>query len=50
MRPEILKARAGHKQIQTTLQMYVHPSKEDITKEWEEAILEKQRSEDYDVK
>ncbi|MFZ0444127.1 MAG: tyrosine-type recombinase/integrase, partial [Bacillus sp. (in: firmicutes)] len=50
IRPEILKARAGHKQIQTTLQMYVHPSKEDIAKEWAEAIAEKQKSEDKNVK
>lgn len=50
IRPEILKERAGHKQIQTTLQMYVHPSKEDIAKEWAEAMAEKQRSEEKNVK
>lgn len=38
MRPEILRLRAGHQQIQTTLQMYVHPSHEDIAAEWEAAM------------
>lgn len=32
---EFLRIRAGHKNIQTTLQMYIHPDDEDIRKEWE---------------
>lgn len=32
---EFLRIRAGHKNIQTTLQMYIHPSDEDLRKEWE---------------
>lgn len=34
---EHLMKRAGHAHIQTTLQMYVHPSDEDIRKDWENA-------------
>jgi integrase/recombinase XerD len=30
MRPETLQRRAGHANIQTTMQMYIHPSDEDI--------------------
>lgn len=44
MRPETLRLRAGHKQIQTTLQMYVHPSREDIAAEWESAIEAKNQT------
>jgi integrase/recombinase XerD len=32
---EFLRIRAGHKNMQTTLQMYIHPDDEDIRKEWE---------------
>jgi integrase len=32
---EFLRVRAGHKNIQTTLQMYVHPNDDDLRKEWE---------------
>lgn len=32
---EYLRIRAGHKNIQTTLQMYIHLSDEDLRKEWE---------------
>lgn len=32
---EFLRVRAGHKNIQTTLQMYIHPNDEDLRKEWE---------------
>ncbi len=41
MRPEILQKRAGHAHVQTTLQMYVHPSEEDIRNEWEKAMKQK---------
>lgn len=33
--PELLRIRAGHKNIYTTLNTYIHPSDEDITKEFE---------------
>ena len=33
--PELLRIRAGHKNIYTTLNTYVHPSDEDLTKEFE---------------
>lgn len=29
--------RAGHAHIQTTMQMYIHPSDEEIRKDWEHA-------------
>ncbi|PRT39716.1 tyrosine-type recombinase/integrase [Bacillus wiedmannii] len=32
---EHLMKRAGHAHIQTTMQMYIHPSDEDIRKDWE---------------
>ncbi|QWG91678.1 tyrosine-type recombinase/integrase [Bacillus mycoides] len=41
MRPETLKERAGHAHIQTTMQMYVHPSEEDIRQDWENAMAKK---------
>lgn len=34
---EHLMKRAGHAHIQTTMQMYIHPSDEDIRKDWEKA-------------
>ena len=34
---EHLMKRAGHAHIQTTMQMYIHPSDEDIRKDWEQA-------------
>jgi len=36
-RDEHLMNRAGHAHIQTTMQMYIHPSDEDIRKDWEKA-------------
>ena len=36
-RDEHLMKRAGHAHIQTTMQMYIHPSDEDIRKDWEKA-------------
>ena len=33
--PELLKIRAGHKNIYTTMNTYIHPSDEDITREFE---------------
>ncbi|KOA19361.1 transposase from transposon Tn916 [Clostridium homopropionicum DSM 5847] len=33
--PELLRVRAGHKNIYTTMNTYIHPSDEDITKEFE---------------
>jgi len=43
MRPETLRLRAGHKHIQTTLQMYVHPSDDDVAQEWAAAMNAKTR-------
>lgn len=34
---EYLMKRAGHAHIQTTMQMYIHPSDEEIRKDWEHA-------------
>lgn len=36
-RDEHLMKRAGHAHIQTTMQMYIHPSDEDIRQDWEKA-------------
>lgn len=36
-RDEHLMKRAGHAHVQTTMQMYIHPSDEDIRKDWEKA-------------
>lgn len=36
-KPEILRARAGHKNIYTTMNIYIHPSQEEITKEFEKS-------------
>lgn len=33
--PELLRVRAGHKNIYTTINTYIHPSDEDITREFE---------------
>lgn len=33
--PEHLRIRAGHRQFQTTVQMYVHPSDEELQEAWE---------------
>ena len=35
MRPEVLQQRAGHANFQTTYQMYVHTSSDDLRAEWE---------------
>jgi len=34
-KPEHLMKRAGHAHVQTTMQMYIHPSDEDLRKDWE---------------
>lgn len=36
-REEHLMKRAGHAHVQTTMQMYIHPSDEEIRKDWEKA-------------
>ena len=36
-KPEHLMKRAGHAHIQTTMQMYIHPSDEDLREDWEKA-------------
>lgn len=41
MRPESIQKRAGHAHIQTTMQMYVHPTEEDIRADWEKAMKKK---------
>lgn len=41
MRPETLQKRAGHAHVQTTIQMYVHPTEEDIRDDWEKAMNQK---------
>jgi integrase/recombinase XerD len=45
MRPETLKERAGHKHIQTTLNMYVQINEEDVRKDWLNAIEKKGKGE-----
>lgn len=45
MRPETLKERAGHKHIQTTLNMYVQINEEDVRKDWLNAIGKKGKGE-----
>ena len=35
--PEMLKQRAGHKNIYTTLDTYVHPSEEEVAEAFREA-------------
>jgi len=34
-RPELLRERAGHTQISSTYQLYVHPSDEELREAWE---------------
>lgn len=36
--PELLRIRAGHKNIYTTMNTYIHPSDEEITKEFEKTL------------
>jgi integrase/recombinase XerD len=36
-KPEHLQKRAGHAQVQTTMQTYLHPSDEDLREDWEKA-------------
>lgn len=43
MRPETLQKRSGHANIQTLMQMYVHPTEEDVRDDWEKAMEQKQR-------
>lgn len=38
--PEYLRERAGHAQFQTTYQLYVHPSDEDLQKAWQQTEAE----------
>lgn len=45
MRAEALKERAGHRHIQTTMQLYVHPTEEDVREDWERAMTTKERGE-----
>ena len=49
-KPEHLQKRAGHAQVQTTMQTYMHPSDEDLRKDWEKAEekmrFKRQRKED----
>ena len=33
----MVQERLGHAQIQTTINLYVHPSEDDIRKDWEKA-------------
>lgn len=44
---EHLMNRAGHAHIQTTMQMYIHPSDEDIRKDWENAQERMKISKEY---
>lgn len=50
---EHLMKRAGHAHIQTTMQMYIHPSDEEIRKDWEQAEktmkLRQKKREDSDL-
>ncbi|HDX9614602.1 TPA: tyrosine-type recombinase/integrase [Bacillus toyonensis] len=43
MRPETLQKRVGHAHIQTTMQMYIHPTEEDIRQDWEKAMKERDK-------
>lgn len=43
MRPETLQKRSGHANIQTLMQMYIHPTEEDVRDDWEKAIKQKNR-------
>lgn len=36
-KPELLRVRAGHKNIYTTMNIYIHPSQEELTKEFEKS-------------
>lgn len=46
MRPEVMQRRAGHAHAHTTIQVYVHPSEDDIRRDWEQAeARRKQESE-----
>jgi len=44
--PEHLRVRAGHAHFQTTYQLYVHPSEEDLRAEWERTQLRVQVAEE----
>jgi integrase/recombinase XerD len=35
-KPEYIRQRAGHAYIHTTMQLYIHPSEEDLHQEWQE--------------
>ena len=37
--PELLRVRAGHKNIYTTMNTYIHPSDEEITREFEKTQI-----------
>lgn len=39
LKPEHLQKRAGHKDVQFTIQTYYHPTDEDIRKDWEKSFL-----------
>lgn len=45
MRPETLQKRAGHKHVQTTMDIYVNIDEEDVRKDWEQS-RKKNRLED----
>jgi len=51
-KPEHLQKRAGHAHVQTTMQIYLHPSDEDLRKDWEKAEekmrLKRQQKEGYE--
>jgi integrase len=50
--PERLQKRAGHAQVQTTMQTYLHPSDEDLREDWEKAEeqmqLNRQQKEEHE--
>ncbi|WP_289142870.1 tyrosine-type recombinase/integrase [uncultured Brevibacillus sp.] len=45
MRLETLQKRSGHAQIQTLMQMYIHPSEEDVRDDWQKAMESKKNEE-----
>lgn len=51
-KPEHLQKRAGHAQVQTTMQTYLHPSNEDLREDWKKAeeqmYLKRQQKEDLE--
>jgi len=48
--PEHLRIRAGHAMVHTTLQLYIHPSDEDIRADWEKAMTNMKLKKDGEIR